>query len=347
MQKVLWVNLSSEFRKSGVQIYNNHLKYIASKNIKIFNLNSNNTNKKYKFYEKYISKYFKILRICKRQNLKYVVLPDESFLILGVFLYFKKLKPIIIIHDYKSFRVIKKLSIIEKLKYTLMYPFFPLIKNFHYVITVSKTSENIIRKKFKLKKIITIYNLFKTYYNDKSINRSKNKNKKIILNVGNDLTHKNFFVILKSLKKLSNVLIIKIGKPTVKSLRLKFKKYINLNNLNVKLINQVNDKSLYKYYKACDLYVNPSYHEGFGRTNIEALMSKKNVICSDIKINREILKKNVFYVKNFMSEDAWARSINKFLIENKSKKKSKFKNDYLISKNKFKYGKKLVQIFND
>ena len=160
MQKVLWVNLSSEFRKSGVQIYNNHLKYIASKNIKIFNLNSNNTNKKYKFYEKKISKYFKILRICKRQNLKYVVLPDESFLILGVFLYFKKLKPIIIIHDYKSFRVIKKLSIIEKLKYTLMYFFFPLIKNF-LCNNCFKTSENIIRKKFKLKKIITIYNLFK------------------------------------------------------------------------------------------------------------------------------------------------------------------------------------------
>ena len=76
MQKVLWVNLSSEFRKSGVQIYNNHLKYIASKNIKIFNLNSNNTNKKYKFYEKNISKYFKILRICKRQNLKYT--PEQQ-----------------------------------------------------------------------------------------------------------------------------------------------------------------------------------------------------------------------------------------------------------------------------
>ena len=61
------------------------------------------------------------------------------------------------------------------------------------------------------------------------------------------------------------------------------------------------------------------FHEGFGRTNIEALMNKKNVICSDIKINREILKKNVFYVKKFMSENSWTQSINKFFSKIKLK----------------------------
>lgn len=345
MKKVLWVNLSSKFKKSGVQIYNNHLKHIASNNIKILNLNSNNKKIKSEFYEKYISKYFEIKKICKKHNIDYVVLPDESFLIIGIFLSLSKLKPILIIHDYKSFKIIKRLSFIEKFKYILLYPFFLFIKNFHYIITVSKASENIIRKKFKLKKIITIYNLFQNTYNNKPSKYLKNKKEKIILNVSNDLAHKNFFVILQSLKKLSNIYVIKIGKPIIKSLRSKFDRYIKLNKLNVKLINEVSDKSLNKYYKLSDLYINPSFHEGFGRTNIEALMNGKNVICADIKINREILKNNVFYVKDYMSKDAWARSINKFFIQKKIK--VRFKNDYLISKNKFKYEKKLNYIFNN
>ena len=69
----------------------------------------------------------------------------------------------------------------------------------------------------------------------------------------------------------------------------------------MKLINQVNDKNLYKYYKACDLYVNPSYHEGFGRTNIEALMSKKMLFAQILKLIEKFKEKRIlckkFYVR--------------------------------------------------
>ena len=71
-------------------------------------------------------------------------------------------------------------------------------------------------------------------------------------------------------------------------------------------------------------------------------MCGKKVICSDIEINREILKKDVSYIKNFMSEDAWAKNIKKILCQ---KKKTKFINKYLFNKNKTKYEKKLFSIF--
>lgn len=343
MKKIIWINLTNQFKKSGIQIYNNHLKSIIKDKVKTINLAPvNNKNYVFKIYEKYISTYFKIIKYCKKYNTSYIILPDESYLIVGVFLTFVQKKTIIIIHDFKTLEIIKKLSLKEKLKYFILYPFFFFLNKFHYVVTVSKTSEKILRKKFKLKKITTIYNMFDGVNFIKQNIKLKRNNKKIILNVSNDLTHKNFFVILKSLKKLSNVLLVKIGKPISKSLRIKFRKYINLNNLNVKLIDEVNYKTLKNYYNSCDLYVNPSYHEGFGRTNIEALMCGKKVICSDIEINREILKKDVSYIKNFMSEDAWAKNIKKILCQ---KKKTKFINKYLFNKNKTKYEKKLFSIF--
>ena len=345
MKKIIWINLSKKLRKSGVQIYNDNLKNIIGSKFKILNLYPlYKANFFPKFFEKYITKYFKINDLCKKYNTSYVVLPDESFLIVGILLALQKKKPIIIIHDYKNMEIIKKISFVEKIKYFLLLPFFFFLNNFHYVITVSKTSESILKKRYKINRILTIYNLFKNKKKKKNYKYSKINKQKIILNISNDLSHKNFFVILKSLKKISNVLLIKIGKPMIKSLRNKYKKYINMNQLNVKLVNEVSHNSLNNYYKKCDLYVNPSYHEGFGRTNIEALMHKKNVICSDIKINREILKNNVSYVKNFMSEDAWAKKINNFFL--KRKVYSKFKNNYLISKNKNKYRYKLYNVFN-
>ena len=63
-------------------------------------------------------------------------------------------------------------------------------------------------------------------------------------------------MLLKSIKKLSNISLIKIGKPIIKSLRKRFENYININKLNVKLIDEVNYKTLNHYYKKCDLYVN-------------------------------------------------------------------------------------------
>ena len=160
MKKIIWINLPKQFRKSGVQIYNNHLKKIINHKIKIFNINSyNKQNYILRIYEKYILRYFSIIQNCKKYNTPYVILPDESFLITGIFLYLSKKKPIIIIHDYKSIEIIKRLSCTEKFKYSLLHPFFFFLRNFHYVITVSKTSEKVLKKKFKLKKII-IYNLF-------------------------------------------------------------------------------------------------------------------------------------------------------------------------------------------
>ena len=57
----------------------------------------------------------------------------------------------------------------------------------------------------------------------------------------------------------------------------------------------MNDFLLKQYYKGADLFIFPSFYEGFGLPPLEALAVGKNVICSDIPVLREVCKDMVDY----------------------------------------------------
>ncbi len=57
----------------------------------------------------------------------------------------------------------------------------------------------------------------------------------------------------------------------------------------VKLTGLVSHNELHDLYMRCDTVVNISLHEGFGRSNLEAMIYDKPLVCSDIEVFRELV----------------------------------------------------------
>lgn len=116
------------------------------------------------------------------------------------------------------------------------------------------------------------------------------KNKKIILNVGSEEPRKNVLTLFKALYKLNksnpNVLLIRIGEKNrqVKALT----DHLGLNN-KIIYTGPMPNRDVALFYSSADLYVSPSYYEGFGLTPLESMASGCPVICGDIAASREII----------------------------------------------------------
>ena len=57
---------------------------------------------------------------------------------------------------------------------------------------------------------------------------------------------------------------------------------------NVKFLGKIPGSEIQKYFRACDIYVTPTYDETFGRTVVEALAEGAGVVCSDLPVLREV-----------------------------------------------------------
>ena len=51
---------------------------------------------------------------------------------------------------------------------------------------------------------------------------------------------------------------------------------------------KIHGSEIQKYFRACDIYVTPTYDETFGRTVVEALAEGAGVVCSDLPVLREV-----------------------------------------------------------
>jgi len=107
--------------------------------------------------------------------------------------------------------------------------------------------------------------------------------KKVLLFVGNEWYRKGVWYLLLAFKEIvdqvPNALLMMTGPPQEPFLSLI--KTLKLQS-SVLLVGNVDEETLAKYYALCDVFVLPSFHEGFSNTIIEAMAFGKPVVTTPI-----------------------------------------------------------------
>lgn len=116
--------------------------------------------------------------------------------------------------------------------------------------------------------------------------KKANNKRKIVLSVGRLEKQKNYQSLIKALPGL-DVKLLLIGKGSLKEelIKLAEEKMVDL-----VIIDQVGNEDLPKYYNQADIFVLPSFNEGFAKVLIEAMACKLPVITSKVGGLREIIK---------------------------------------------------------
>ncbi len=114
------------------------------------------------------------------------------------------------------------------------------------------------------------------------------RNRRYILYVGSEKPGKNFgillraFACLKRQPKHENIHLLKVGQPELTSQRniyLEMIRQLDIEN-DVTFIDHV-EKGLPDFYNSADVFVFPSFHEGFGLPPLEAMACGVPVVCSN------------------------------------------------------------------
>ncbi len=124
--------------------------------------------------------------------------------------------------------------------------------------------------------------------NDEIVNKYKlPEDMKIILCVGAEIPRKNLSTLIEAFGKLKKdyegVKLVKVGNPQASGAREKLMKSINKLGLEKEVIftDFVTEEDLPQIYNAADLYVYPSFYEGFGLPVLEAMACGVPVITSN------------------------------------------------------------------
>lgn len=196
-----------------------------------------------------------------------------------------------------------------------------------YILTVSENTKNDLIKYFNANpdKIVVTYNGVDDKFVCKSVKEydylydkyNIEKNKKILLYVGNKKPHKNIATLIKALALLENkeeYKLILSGKG--------FDSYTELEELTTKLhlseniihTGHVTDEELVDLYNFADLFVFPSLYEGFGIPVLEAMACGTPVVSSNSSSLPEVVGDAGILV-NPIDEVEIAKSIE-FILKN-------------------------------
>jgi len=155
---------------------------------------------------------------------------------------------------------------------------------------------------------------------------------KFILNVGTIEPRKNLLNVVKALKD-SKIPLVVVGAKKPKYFKL-IEKEIEKNKIEVQFLSGVSMEELAGIYKLAEIFIYPSFFEGFGIPVIEALFSETVVITSNTSCLPEAGGPDSVYVNPENVEDVRAK-IN-FLWDNESERKRRAEK-----------GLQFVQKFND
>lgn len=166
-----------------------------------------------------------------------------------------------------------------------------------------------------------------------SIKKKYNLPERFILNVGTIEERKNLFNIVKAIHGVEIPLVV-IGKKT--KYFNKVKKYLVKNKIEnqVQFLENVSMEELAAIYKLADVFVYPSFFEGFGIPVIESLFSGTPVITSNVSCLPEAGGENSVYINPHSFEDLKAKIL--FLWNNESERNRRAEKSL-----------KFVQKFND
>jgi glycosyltransferase involved in cell wall biosynthesis len=155
---------------------------------------------------------------------------------------------------------------------------------------------------------------------------------KFLLNVGTIEERKNLLNIVKALEGKPIPLVV-VGKKNKKYFQ-KIQKAIKKSKVQVSFLENVSMEELTAIYRLADIFIYPSFFEGFGIPVIEALFSETVVITSNTSCLPEAGGPDSVYVNPENVDDIRAK-IN-FLWENESERKRRAEK-----------GLQFVQKFND
>ncbi|MEM2772773.1 MAG: glycosyltransferase family 1 protein [Candidatus Pacearchaeota archaeon] len=145
---------------------------------------------------------------------------------------------------------------------------------------------------------------------------------KYVLFVGNREKSKNIFRLIQAIRLLKDkgfdIQLLIIGR--------KFKAYEKIDKeiLSfeefVKIVYDVPNEDLVRYYNAAEIYVQPSLNEGFGLPVLEAMRCGCACAVSDIPVFREIFADTCLYFNPYSVEDI-ANTLKKILTDEELKEK--------------------------
>jgi len=250
----------------------------------------------------------------------------------------KPIKKIVTIHDLIFIRYPKYYSFFDRKIH--FWKFKKAADSADKIIAISEqTKQDIITfLKVPESKIQVIYQgchkAFKEQQSEDFVQQTKEKftlPDRFVLNVGTIEERKNLLNIVKALKD-TNIPLVVVGKKT-KYFK-KVETFIRQNKINVHFLEGVSMHELAVIYKLADIFIYPSFFEGFGIPVIEALFSKTVVITSNTSCLPEAGGPDSVYIDPKNHLDIQAKI--KFLWQNESERKRR-------AEKGFEY----VQKFND
>lgn len=237
----------------------------------------------------------------------------------------KPIKKIVTIHDLIFMRFPQYYSFFDRKIH--LWKFRKAAHNADVVIAISEQTKKDIIHYLKVpeSKIKIVYQgchqSFKENQTQDFINTTKakfNLPEKFILNVGTVEERKNLLNIVKAIKD-THIPLVVIGKKT--KYFNKIKRYLIKNKIEnqVLFLENVSMDELAIIYKLADVFVYPSFFEGFGIPVIEALFSGTPVITSNVSSLPEAGGKNSVYINPESVEDIKSKLL--FLWNNESERK--------------------------
>ncbi len=166
----------------------------------------------------------------------------------------------------------------------------------------------------------------------KKIKEKFNLPDRFLLNVGTVEPRKNLLNVVKALKD-SKIPLVVVGAKKPKYFKL-IEKEIRKGNVDVQFLSGVSMEELAGIYKLAEIFIYPSFFEGFGIPVIEALFSETVVITSNTSCLPEAGGPDSVYVNPGNVDDIRAKIL--FLWENESERKRREEK-----------GLQFVQKFND
>lgn len=151
------------------------------------------------------------------------------------------------------------------------------------------------------------------------------ENKKVLLYMGLFIKRKNPLFLLEVLKKIllvdKNIILIFVGQGSLEKEIMKRAKYMGLNK-NVLIMKPVFNDEKNKVFNLADIFVHPSYEEGFAITPLEAMACKKPVIMNNGHSGNEVVSDSVngYLCKTDDLRD-WSKKILRLINDSKLKNK--------------------------